>query len=115
MLRHFTQTTLRSATATSYSNHSLRFSSSFTNRPGPPPLSRAEQREFEELQRRVNTPASAPLATKLQQPEEQAMHPDFRKAPTPQFEGEVNPETGEVGGPKREPLKHGEPAHGSQG
>lgn len=36
------------------------------------------------------------------------MHPDFRKAPTPLFEGEVNPETGEVGGPKREPLKHGE-------
>jgi len=79
------------------------------SRPGPPPLSRAEQREFEELQRRVNAPASAPTpGTKLQQPEEEVMHPDYRRSPAPTFEGEVNPATGEVGGPKREPLSHGE-------
>lgn len=79
------------------------------SRPGPPPLSRAEQREFEELQRRVNAPASAPApGTKLQQPEEEVMHPDYRRTPTPTFEGEINPSTGEVGGPKREPLVHGE-------
>lgn len=36
------------------------------------------------------------------------MHPDFRQKPKPQFEGEVNPETGEVGGPKRDPLAYGE-------
>lgn len=36
------------------------------------------------------------------------MHPDYRRTPAPTFEGEINPSTGEVGGPKREPLVHGE-------
>lgn len=35
------------------------------------------------------------------------MHPDFRKKPKPLFEGSTNPVTGEVGGPKTEPLQHG--------
>ncbi|ORY90858.1 hypothetical protein BCR35DRAFT_299463 [Leucosporidium creatinivorum] len=85
------------------------------SRPGPPPLSRAEQREFEELQRRVNAPASAPApGTKLQQPEEEVMHPDYRRTPAPTFEGETNPSTGEVGGPKREPLVHGDWSYGGK-
>lgn len=89
-------------------------SSSFTSRPGPPPLPRAQQREFEELLRRVNAPASAPAPgvqveeEAAESPEvELAMHPDFRKQPKPTFEGNVNPVTGEVGGPKREPVEYG--------
>lgn len=35
------------------------------------------------------------------------MHPQFRK-PYADFEGEKNPETGEIGGPKQDPLRHGD-------
>jgi hypothetical protein len=38
---------------------------------------------------------------------QQLMHPDARKGAPPEFEGEVNPKTGEVGGPKNEPLRWG--------
>lgn len=62
------------------------------NRPGPPPLPTKEQREFEELQRKAQA-----------QPD--ANHPDSPKPVTPEFEGDVNPVTGERGGPKREPVK----------
>ena len=91
----------------------VRHTSDFA-RPAPPQLPRAQQREFEELLRRVNAPASQP-AEGMEQPEpvldismeDLAMHPDFRKKPKPGFEGTTNPETGEIGGPKNEPLKHG--------
>ncbi|TAQ86185.1 hypothetical protein B7494_g5478 [Chlorociboria aeruginascens] len=33
------------------------------------------------------------------------LHPDIRRGAKPEFEGEVNPKTGEVGGPKIEPLR----------
>lgn len=65
------------------------------NRPSPPPLPREQQREFEELQRAAQTPpAQADLA----------LHPDARKPPKPDFEGDTNPLTGEQGGPKTEPV-----------
>ena len=32
------------------------------------------------------------------------LHPDVRRGARPEFEGEINPKTGEVGGPKNEPL-----------
>lgn len=32
------------------------------------------------------------------------IHPDARRKPKPDFEGETNPQTGEVGGPKKDPL-----------
>lgn len=35
------------------------------------------------------------------------LHPDIRKGVQPEFEGERNPKTGEVGGPKNEPLRWG--------
>ena len=35
------------------------------------------------------------------------LHPDVRRGALPEFEGERNPETGEVGGPKNEPLRWG--------
>ena len=35
------------------------------------------------------------------------LHPDVRRGTKPEFEGERNPRTGEVGGPKNEPLRWG--------
>ncbi|MCJ1472031.1 putative mitochondrial protein, conserved [Lambiella insularis] len=35
------------------------------------------------------------------------LHPDIRRGAQPEFEGERNPKTGEVGGPKNEPLRWG--------
>lgn len=39
--------------------------------------------------------------------EGEELHPDIRRGARPEFEGEVNPKTGEVGGPKNEPLRWG--------
>ncbi|GAA6009792.1 hypothetical protein JCM11491_000815 [Sporobolomyces phaffii] len=88
------------------------------NRPAPPALPPQQQREFEELIRRQNAPASAPIpgTADLAQPEqgELELHPDYRAKPKPQFEGSKNPETGEVGGPKNEPLQHGDWSYGGK-
>lgn len=35
------------------------------------------------------------------------LHPNVRRGARPEFEGDVNPKTGEVGGPKNEPLRWG--------
>lgn len=35
------------------------------------------------------------------------LHPNVRRGAEPEFEGDVNPRTGEVGGPKNEPLRWG--------
>ena len=35
------------------------------------------------------------------------LHPDMVRRAQPEFEGDVNPKTGEVGGPKNEPLRWG--------
>ncbi|KAI9049674.1 hypothetical protein LZ554_005832 [Drepanopeziza brunnea f. sp. 'monogermtubi'] len=35
------------------------------------------------------------------------LHPDIRRGAKPEFDGERNPKTGEVGGPKNEPLRWG--------
>lgn len=35
------------------------------------------------------------------------LHPDVRRGAQPEFEGEKNPKTGEIGGPKNEPLRWG--------
>lgn len=81
------------------------------SRPSPLPLPRAEQQEFEELLRRVQNPARASAADHKDganvQPEEMSMHPDYRPKPRPSWEGKTNPNTGEVDGPKHEPLEHG--------
>ena len=39
--------------------------------------------------------------------EGEELHPDLRRGAPPEFEGNVNPKTGEVGGPKNEPLRWG--------
>lgn len=71
------------------------------NRPAPPPLPRELQREFEELQRAAQAPLSS---SKVSPVDDSAMHPDAREPLKPEFEGDVNPVTGEEGGPKREPV-----------
>ncbi|KAF2205631.1 hypothetical protein GQ43DRAFT_361970 [Delitschia confertaspora ATCC 74209] len=38
---------------------------------------------------------------------EEDLHPHVRRGAKPEFEGERNPKTGEVGGPKNEPLRWG--------
>lgn len=35
------------------------------------------------------------------------LHPNMRRGAPPEFEGDINPRTGEVGGPKNEPLRWG--------
>ncbi|KAL9115154.1 MAG: hypothetical protein Q9227_000948 [Pyrenula ochraceoflavens] len=35
------------------------------------------------------------------------LHPNVRRGADPEFQGETNPKTGEVGGPKNEPLRWG--------
>ncbi|KAK7204768.1 fmp21p [Myxozyma melibiosi] len=35
-------------------------------------------------------------------------HADYVGRTIPEFEGDVNPKTGEVGGPKQDPLRHGD-------
>jgi hypothetical protein len=69
------------------------------NRPAPPPLPHEEQRELEKLLRK----AQSPLAPSKDQADP-TIHPDTRIPVKPEFEGEINPNTGEQGGPKREPV-----------
>jgi hypothetical protein len=35
------------------------------------------------------------------------LHPNVRRGAAPEFEGDTNPKTGEVGGPKNEPIRWG--------
>ncbi|KAF8630678.1 hypothetical protein AX15_002822 [Amanita polypyramis BW_CC] len=63
------------------------------NRPSPPPLSPELQREFDELVRHAQS--SSP---------ELPRHPDAGEPIQPEFDGDMNPRTGEKGGPKREPV-----------
>jgi len=74
------------------------------NRPSPPPLPREQQREFEDLVRKAQAPLSQANVGRAQAEAELAMHPDARQPLKAEFEGDVNPATGEQGGPKREPV-----------
>ncbi|KAK4176194.1 hypothetical protein QBC36DRAFT_12645 [Triangularia setosa] len=105
--------------------------------PSPPRLPADQQAEFERLQRaaeaalsshnqvpadqqplstsrHVSIPSSDPAqqpaeAKAAAQPEgEQTFSGGIRKGAPPEFEGDVNPKTGEVGGPKNEPLRWGD-------
>ncbi|KAK3828489.1 MAG: hypothetical protein J3Q66DRAFT_271994, partial [Benniella sp.] len=64
--------------------------------PAPIPLESAEdQAEFEQL---VKDAQSAPTTH----------HPDASTPVPEEFQGDTNPTTGEVGGPKREPVRFGD-------
>ncbi|KAG5982259.1 hypothetical protein E4U55_002150 [Claviceps digitariae] len=96
---------------------------SFTPSPSPPKLPPAQQAEFERLQRQASLssafqpspPASdsdnsastsSSSAAPLQDQHDAPPAGVFRGAP-PEFSGDTNPRTGEVGGPKNEPLRWG--------
>ncbi|KAI5309491.1 putative mitochondrial protein, conserved [Ascosphaera atra] len=82
-------------------------------------LDKEEQAIFEELQRRstgaFSTPrpdpsevqASTGKDLKIDERTGDVLHPDTPRKAAPEFEGDVNPKTGEVGGPKNEPLRWG--------
>ena len=101
----------------------------FGHGPAPPRLPKEEQEIFEKLQQQstgaFSTPRSRPTVN--QSPDSDTtspaqsqksevdissssgdeLHPDVRTGAKPEFEGETNPRTGEVGGPKNEPLRWG--------
>ncbi|CCF57413.1 hypothetical protein KAFR_0C04220 [Kazachstania africana CBS 2517] len=85
----------------------------------PPKLKREEQEEFEQLQRTANSedtirkynenidPLSESQNSSILSSEVGQFSPEFTKT-IPEFEGNVNPVTGEVNGPKQDPLRHGD-------
>ncbi|KAM0255534.1 hypothetical protein ACHAQJ_005681 [Trichoderma viride] len=103
-----------------------RLSSTFSSRPSPPKLPADQQAEFERLQRAASvssafqeiqsqTPPStesprhtttAATAT-VKKDDEGALNQGLFRGAPPEFEGDKNPKTGEIGGPKNEPLRWG--------
>ncbi|KHN96692.1 FMP21-like protein [Metarhizium album ARSEF 1941] len=100
--------------------------SSFRTRPAPPALPASQQAEFERLQRDAAVssafrpdnddgsgaadPASARAQSQAQAntpAEKEGVNPALRRGAPPEFDGDKNPTTGEVGGPKNEPLRWG--------
>lgn len=90
------------------------------NRPSPPSLPPKEQQEYEELVRTTATTTDVPNFTdasvlkSTSVATDVAKHPDARTSPKPEFEGDVNPLTGERGGPKQEPLRYGDWSFGGR-
>ncbi|KAF2664088.1 DUF1674 domain protein [Microthyrium microscopicum] len=95
---------------------------SFGPTASPPRLPKEEQEIFEELQRRSTGAFSQPREeAKESQPSElkssesttpeatksEEVHPNLRRGAPPEFAGDTNPKTGEVGGPKNEPQRWG--------
>lgn len=63
--------------------------------PAPPRLSEEDQKEWERLQKRSTGPSDdMGGADKM-----------MARRPKPEFEGNKNPKTGEIGGPNRDPLR----------
>ncbi|RPB25697.1 DUF1674-domain-containing protein [Terfezia boudieri ATCC MYA-4762] len=89
----------------------------FSPGPSPPRLPAQQQAEFERLQKLSHgafsqpaSPTSAPTSENGTIPElgtapGEMLHPNIRRGAPPEFEGDVNPKTGEVGGPKNDPLR----------
>lgn len=78
---------------------------SFKDTPSPPKLPKEQQKEFEKLQLK----ATSQLVVEEYNNKEQEKEPATLYFKTiPEFEGEVNPKTGEVGGPKQDPIRHGD-------
>lgn len=87
--------------------------------PGPPKLPQKQQEEFEALQKLANSQAA--IDEYNRQIEETGaadsdvlanmnktdvgMQTQYLRT-IPEFEGNVNPKTGEIGGPKQDPLRH---------
>ena len=107
-----------------------RAQTSWSPGPAPPRLPKEEQELFEKLQKASTGAFSTPVPEKPsptteslraqinQSPQSEApmveakgkgeeLHPHIRRGAKPEFEGDTNPKTGEVGGPKNEPLRWG--------
>lgn len=95
-------------------------SNPFLDTPSPPRLDKEEQEIFENLQRQstgaFSTPRAPPKVNQSPDSDQQEVnadsgseesHPDLKLGARPEFEGDQNPRTGEVGGPKNEPLRWG--------
>lgn len=94
--------------------------SKFDFQPGPPRLPKEQQEEFEKLQSIANSQiaieeyndqiAQQQAEGSIQEPKAPIVNSEIGSFSSlklvPDFEGEVNPKTGERGGPKQEPLKH---------
>lgn len=128
---HVTRTKIRSGYLTSMLRlrtirvpavrfYSSKFTTEYT--PGPPKLPKEQQEEFEALQRIASSQAAiddfnaqikekgysdsvSTTAPNLAKTDIGGFHPQYFKT-IPEFEGDVNPVTGEKGGPKQDPLKH---------
>ena len=72
-------------------------------RPSPPRLPKHLQEEFEKLQKQAESNSTGNIG-----PDGQELHPDVRQPVPAEFTGDRNPSTGEIGGPKTEPTKHGD-------
>ncbi|KAG7665330.1 uncharacterized protein J8A68_001018 [[Candida] subhashii] len=114
----------------STATRSFRFYSSLPKfgtdyQPGPPKLPKDQQEEFERLQNiansqiaieeyneQINTTgaSSSDVETPIKPAPALKSETDMGNfsylKPIPDFEGDVNPKTGERGGPKQDPLKH---------
>ena len=78
-------------------------------RPSPPRLPDHLQREFDRLQKEAETaPTGRVGADGLE------LHPDARQLKNEEFDGDRNPVTGEIGGPKTEPTRHGDWSFGGR-
>ncbi|KAF5485155.1 Succinate dehydrogenase assembly factor 4 [Colletotrichum siamense] len=90
-------------------------SSAFQEYANPPSFTSASEATTSTSSEAAATPAAAAEAQPQEKPvnptisasDEDTMHPAYVRGAPPEFEGDVNPRTGEVGGPKREPLRWG--------
>ncbi|KAK2045676.1 DUF1674-domain-containing protein [Colletotrichum somersetense] len=83
-------------------------SHSSTQTPSSDPLASAQVNAVvADSQAAPPSPATATPTPTVAATDEDTMHPNYVRGAPPEFEGDVNPRTGEVGGPKREPLRWG--------
>lgn len=77
------------------------------NRPGPLPLgNKKHQKEMLDLIRKKQSKDANSGINDI--------HDDAIKKPIAEFTGDVNPKTGEVNGPKNEPVKHNDWSFGGR-
>ena len=69
------------------------------------PLSASESSPSDSTSTAKSVSTDQELRAKVEDGDE--LHPHVRRGAKPEFEGEINPKTGEVNGPKNEPLRWG--------
>ncbi|KAI5856666.1 DUF1674-domain-containing protein [Durotheca rogersii] len=110
-LHHSSSSSSSSSSSPPHDNSNTSTSNNlFRSAPAPPRLPPEQQAEFERLQHAAGTedgfvPTSTP-GSGAPSPSS-ALPLPLRQGAPPEFDGDVNPRTGEVGGPKNEPLRWG--------